>query len=124
MRVWREAHAMVKQVYRVSDDFPPSERYGVTAQIRRAAVSVPANIVEGTGRRTPTELRRFLDIAAASSSEVEYFSILATDLGWVDERILAEVTRTASAVRKMLFRLANAVVSPQEPDEQEPKTEN
>lgn len=69
--VWRDAIDLVAVVYRASASFPPDERYGLTAQIRRAAVSVPSNIAEGSARRSRAELLQFLYIARGSLAEVE-----------------------------------------------------
>jgi len=68
--VWQHARDLTLKVYRVTESFPASERFGLTAQIRRAAVSVTANIAEGCGRRTDCEFARFLDIAMGSASDV------------------------------------------------------
>ena len=78
--VWQKAHCLVLAVYRYSAAFPKAEVYGLTSQIRRAAVSVPANIAEGFKRRNRPEKVRFLNIAQGSLEEVRYFLILAADL--------------------------------------------
>ncbi len=82
--VWRKAHALTLTVYRYSARFPKSERYGLCAQIRRAAVSVPANIAEGFKRKSKGEKARLLNIAQGSLEEVRYFPILAGDLEYGD----------------------------------------
>lgn len=86
--VWQKAHAFVLAVYRASEEFPAAERYGVTAQLRRAAVSIPANIVEGFRRRGQSDKLRFLNIAQASADECVYFLILVNDLGFTDSTAL------------------------------------
>ena len=97
LAVWRKAHALVLSVYRVTAGFPKSEMYGLTSQLRRAMVSVPANIAEGFMRRSKTEKLRFLNIAQGSLQEARYYLILAADLGYVDtldlQKDLAEVAR-------------------------------
>ncbi len=87
--VWQKAHAMVLAVYRCSAAFPKSELYGLTSQIRRAAVSVPANIAEGFKRQHRPEKIRFLNVAQGSLEETRYFLILAADLAYGDTRGLA-----------------------------------
>ena len=82
--VWQKAHALTLAVYRYSAGFPKSEMYGLCAQIRRAAVSVPANIAEGFKRRSKGEKARFLNIAQGSLEEVRYFLMLAGDLEYGD----------------------------------------
>lgn len=82
LTVWQKAHDLVLRVYRLSAGFPKSEIYGVTSQIRRAAVSVPANIAEGFKRRAKPEKVRFLNIAQPSLEEVRYFLLLTRDLDY------------------------------------------
>jgi four helix bundle protein len=78
---WKMAHELALQVYEVTDRWPTAERYGITAQIRRAALSAPANIAEGSAKRGPRELRRYLDIALGSLSEVSYLLRFSRDRG-------------------------------------------
>ena len=82
---WKVAHQLALQVYKVTDGWPANERYGLTIQIRRAALSAPTNIAEGSAKRGPRELRRYLDIALGSLSEVSYLLRFTRDRG-----ILAE----------------------------------
>ena len=84
LEVWRLAHVWVLGVYQVTKLFPSDERYGLTAQLRRAAVSVPSNVVEGFRRRGNAEKIRFYNIAQASADEAEYQLLLAHDLGYAD----------------------------------------
>lgn len=71
LEVWREALDLVEAVYRVTASFPPDERFGLTSQLRRAAVSVPSNIAEGSARRSRAELLHFLHMARGSLAEIE-----------------------------------------------------
>lgn len=80
LEVWREAHDLALEVYRVTTAFPKEELHGLTSQLRRAATSVPANIAEGCGRGGEAEFGRFLQISMGSASELEYHLLLATDL--------------------------------------------
>ena len=82
--VWKEAHALVLEIYRLIEDFPEREKFALEQQLIRAAVSVPANIAEGFRRRTKPEKIRFYNIAQASLAEVTYFFILAKDLGYIN----------------------------------------
>ncbi len=81
LRVWQDAMVMVRRVYQVSAEFPPDERFGLTAQMRRSAVSVPSNIAEGAARGSRKEFARFLRMARGSLSELETQLRIAKDLG-------------------------------------------
>lgn len=81
--VWKKAHETVVEVYRVSKSFPKEEQYGLTSQIRRAAMSVPTNIAEGCGKFTYNDFAKFLQDAQGSIQEVEYLSLLAYDLEYL-----------------------------------------
>jgi four helix bundle protein len=82
LMVWRKAHEFVLAVYRLTESFPEREKYGLAHQMRRAAVSIPANIAEGFGKRSPAEKARFLNIAEGSLEECRYYLILVQDLGY------------------------------------------
>ena len=86
--VWQKSHALVLAIYRVSARFPKSELYGLVSQIRRAAVSVPANIAEGFKKRGKPDKARFMNIAQGSLEEVRYYLILANDLEYLNEKAL------------------------------------
>ena len=77
---WKEAHKLVLMVYRVTQSYPAEERYGLTSQMRRAAVSIPANIAEGFKRRGIKDKIRFYNTSEGSLEEVKYFTILSNDL--------------------------------------------
>jgi four helix bundle protein len=103
LRVWQLAHALTKDVYKVTQNFPKSEIYGLRSQLRRAAVSVPTNIVEGICRRTDRGTRAFLDIASGSAGEVEYLVLLSTEQGLIQEATAEHVLMPRiGEVRKML----------------------
>ena len=82
--VWQKAHALVLGLYRYTQDFPTSEKFGLTSQIRRATVSVAANIAEGFPKPSNAEKLRFFAIAQGSLEEVHYYLILSQDLGYGD----------------------------------------
>ncbi len=81
VEVWKKAHQFVLGVYRMTEAFPKSELYGLTSQLRRAAVSIPANFAEGFKRRTQAEKARFYNISQGSLEESRYYLILSKDLG-------------------------------------------
>jgi four helix bundle protein len=107
MEVWQKAHQLVLAVYRVTTTFPAEERYALVSQMRRAAVSVPANIAEGFKRRGHADKVRFYNTSEASLEELKYYLILAKDLGYLDqvEPLLAD-TETVS---RMLYRLIEGI---------------
>ncbi len=78
---WKAAHELALAVYHSTEEWPRRELYGLTAQTRRAALSVPANIAEGSAKLGPRELRRYLDIALGSLSEVSYLLLFSRDMG-------------------------------------------
>ena len=79
--IWNESLLLTKEIYKLSADFPREEKYGLTSQIRRAAVSIPSNISEGTSRKSRKEFSHFLDIALGSSYELETQLTIAQELG-------------------------------------------
>lgn len=85
MVVWQKADNLAIRVYQLTQEFPPEEKYGLTSQIRRAVVSVPANIAEGAGRQTLKDFRQFLYNARGSLHEVEYYIHLSQRLGYLSD---------------------------------------
>ena len=83
LKVWSKAHELTLWIYQRTRSFPKDEMYGLTSQIRRASASIGANIAEGCGRRSDAEMRRFIQIARGSASELEYHLLLANDLHFV-----------------------------------------
>ncbi|MBS1609718.1 MAG: four helix bundle protein [Bacteroidetes bacterium] len=103
--VWQLSHMLVLEIYKVTQKFPQSEMYGITNQMRRAAVSVPTNISEGCGRNTDAEFARFIHIAAGSANETEYLVQLSFDLKFLDEDYYRDLTEKINLVKKKLFHL-------------------
>ena len=99
--VWQKAHQFVLSVYKVSGEFPSHEMYGLTSQLRRAAISIPANIAEGFKRKTKPDKARYMNIAQASLEECRYYLILVKDLGYHDTSgllsLLGEVSKPLNA---------------------------
>ena len=102
LKVWEKAHQLTLRIYKASALFPKEEMYGLTSQIRRAPVSVPANIAEGCGRSGDAELGRFLQIAMGSASELEYHLLLSRDLSLLAEEEYVPLTLEATEVKRML----------------------
>ncbi len=111
LKVWRKAHEMTLDTYRVSAAFPREEMYGLTSQLRRAAASIGANIAEGCGRRSDGEMCRFLQIARGSASETEYHFLLARDLHFLAEKDFQILTRKSDELQRMLTGLMQSIRS-------------
>jgi four helix bundle protein len=105
--VWREAHAMVLDVYKVSQRFPAAEKFGLVSQMRRAAVSVPANIAEGFKRRGMKDKAHFYNIAQGSLEEARYYFILSRDLQYALP--FEPMTERAERVGRMLTGLIRSL---------------
>lgn len=100
LKVWEKSHDLVLEIYKIK--FPQEELYGLSSQIRRAASSIPTNIAEGCGRGSDVDFKRFLQIAFASASEVEYLLILCHDLGYIDQVAYFTFTSQIKLIKKML----------------------
>jgi four helix bundle protein len=94
-------------IYKLTGSFPSDEKFGLTSQLRRAGVSVPSNIAEGSGRNSDKEFIHFLSIATGSSYEVETQLIIAHRLGYIKEEEIQEATLKLSEIQKMIFTFSN-----------------
>ena len=83
--VWKDGISFVTNIYKMTSSFPKEELYGITSQIRRAAISIPSNIAEGAARKTPNEFRQFLFIALSSAAELNTQIIISHNLGFLDK---------------------------------------
>jgi four helix bundle protein len=111
LRVWQNAHELALKTYRLTQAFPKEEIYGLTSQMRRAAASIPANIAEGCGKTSSKEFARSLEIAAGSTSELDYYIILAKDLGYLKETDFESLSQQVSKLKQMLNSLSQKVRS-------------
>lgn len=109
LEVWREAHQLVMIIYRVTGDFPRTERFGLAAQFRRAAASIPANIAEGFGRRTTKELLQSLTIANGSLEEARYYGFLGHELGYINEADYRALEKQCGSVARLMSGLARSL---------------
>jgi four helix bundle protein len=105
LNVWAKAHALTLGVFKETARFPVSERYGLVAQLRRAAISVGSNIVEGASRQSDGDMGRFLQLARASLSELEYQALLARDLGYTTAERYAGLAKETDEISRMLVGL-------------------
>ena len=106
-KVWELGHEITLETYKLTQDFTRQEIYGIVSQMRRAAYSIPANIVEGCGRESDAEIKPFLIISQGSANELEYFTVLAKDLGYIEESIFLKLNDKVDKVRRSLNSLIN-----------------
>jgi four helix bundle protein len=111
LEAWSKAIELVTDIYKRSEQFPKEERYGLTGQIRRAAVSIPANLAEGAGRRSKKEFAYFLSNSQGSASELETELIIANRLGYLDEttfaRLIGQLERIGRLITGLMRHLSS-----------------
>lgn len=105
LKIWDKAMDLAVDVYKATSNFPTEEKYGLTSQMRRCAVSVPSNIAEGAGRNTNGEFRQFLGIANGSSFELQTQLILSNRLKLIDDVAVAPLLKELEEIQKMNFKL-------------------
>jgi four helix bundle protein len=109
LQVWSKAYALTLELYKVSREFPRDELYGLTAQLRRSATSIGANLAEGCGRRGNSEMARFVKIALGSASELDHHLLLSRDLGFMRADDYQHCARELTSLRKMLTAFLGAI---------------
>lgn len=107
--VWQKSMELTEQVYLATADFPQKEMYGLVSQLRRAAVSIPSNIAEGSSRRSTAEFIRFINIASGSLAEVETQLLLSLRLGYLTADTLPGMQNACEEISKMLFALQKSL---------------
>lgn len=107
--VWQKAYQLCLEIYKITKKFPTEERYGLTSQIRRAAVSIPSNIAEGYGRKTTGEYIQALYIAYSSNCELETQILLSGDLGYIKAEDLELLQRKIGDIERMLKGLVKSL---------------
>ena len=109
LRVWNIAMSLVLEVYRITESFPQTERFGLTSQLRRAAASVPSNIAEGHARSTRGEYKNALSVARGSIAEVEVQLTIAKELGYVQSPVHTEALAHCESISRMITNLKRAL---------------
>ena len=107
--LWQEAHQLTLKIYKASRSFPKEETFGITSQLRRAAVSIPCNIVEGCGRYTSKDFANFLQIALGSTNETDYLMLLAKDLNYLADDDFINLHESINKIRAMNINLIEKV---------------
>lgn len=113
LKVWQLSHSLTLDIYKITRTFPPEERYGIISQMRRAAYSVPSNIVEGKSRNTQKEFKHFLHISRGSIDELSYFLLLSKDLGYVTNEDFELLQDRCSHIASMLNNLIKKLLNEQ-----------
>jgi len=109
LEVWKQSFEYVKKMYALTASFPQEEKYGLISQIRRASVSIPVNIAEGSARRSDKKLIQFLYIALGSASEVDTLLLLSKDLGFLESAICESSIVELDSICKLLIGFINMV---------------
>jgi four helix bundle protein len=106
---WKLAHRLALELYRVTEGWPKSERYELTVQVRRAALSVPANIAEGAAKRGSREFRRYLDVSIGSLAEISYYLFFARERGLLTYKDWEELEELRNRVGQLTWRLSRSL---------------
>ena len=109
LKVWQAGIQICKSIYEIALIFPAAERYGLTSQITRAAVSIPSNIAEGCGRRSGKEFQHFLSISLGSAYELETQVIIANELNYISAEQLKQLSTQITEIQKLLSGLRNSL---------------
>jgi four helix bundle protein len=104
--IWKLSHELTLEIYRITADFPNSEKYQIISQMQRAAYSIPSNISEGCGRKSDKDFNRFLQIALGSAHELEYFLILSKDLNFINQETYTSLDEKINQLKKRIYSLS------------------
>ena len=109
LTAWPVAHELALEIYAVTENWPKNELYGLTAQTRRAALSIPTNIAEGVAKSGPREFRRYLDISLGSSSELSYLLLFGRDRGLITKDEWQQLSTKRNRVGQLLWKLYQSI---------------
>ena len=102
LNVWKESKDFCVLIYKLTNTFPDSEKYGIVSQINRSSVSIPSNIAEGAGRNSNNDFSRFIHIATGSSFELETQLMIAFEIGYIEKENFEEIISKLNSIQKML----------------------
>ena len=105
LKVWQKAIQLAVKIYKITEELPVNEKFGLTSQIRRCSVSIASNIAEGAGRNTNGEFRQFLGIANGSAFELQTQLLITLELKFVGHEVMEEVLDNIDEIQKMIFNL-------------------
>jgi four helix bundle protein len=109
LKVWEKAHTVAMDIHRTSKAFRRQDAIAVRGQLQRAALSIPANIAEGSGKLSDSEFARYLEIALGSASEAQYHLVVAREIGELDVTVFNDLSDRITEVRRMLFGLIKRI---------------
>ena len=109
LKIWQQGIEIVKEVFKLSEILPKSEKYGIVSQMTRAAVSIPANISEGSSRNSDKDYARFLQIALGSAFELQTYFVLIKELGWNNSKTMEELNLLLEGEIKMIYGFLKAI---------------
>jgi four helix bundle protein len=109
LNVWTSAMDLVEEIYLATNEFPKEEKFGLVSQMRRASVSIPSNIAEGSGRNSRGFFINFLNLAKGSTCELETQVLIAHRLGFLPENKMRELTHKSDQIQRMLYKLINSL---------------
>lgn len=109
LEVWKRSRIFCKQIYIITEHFPNTQRFGLISQMQRAAVSIPSNIAEGTGRKSKSEFLYFLNISNGSAFELETQINISKDLEYISDEKEKELIEDLNIIQKMLYKLIQSL---------------
>jgi len=109
LKVWQKAVDLATEIYEATDEYPKTEMYGLTSQIRRSVVSIGSNISEGAGRRSKNEFRQFLNIAIGSCYELETQLMISQNLNYLEVELFEEFKELLTEIQKMIYSLSKSL---------------
>jgi len=109
LNIWKKSRKLVKEIYLLTNLFPSNERFGLVDQLRRAAISIPSNIAEGTGRNTKPQTIHFMNISFGSLCEVETQIILSSDLNFITEPVSQKILTEIEEIKKMTWSFIKSI---------------
>jgi len=110
LNIWKESMSLAKEIYSITKFFPSEEKFGLTSQINRCAVSVPSNIAEGAGRQSDKEFNQFLNIALGSSFELETQLLLSNDFNYITKEQTELLTEKVCKIQRMINGLKKSIL--------------
>ncbi len=109
LQVWKKSRAFASIIYKVTSTFPPEEKFGLTNQLRRAAVSIPSNIAEGASRKSNKDFARFIEIAIGSANEIDTQLLIGLDLDFISIAVHSSIDKELQSIIKMLSKFKSTL---------------